>query len=246
MEIGVLLFVVAVVLAATTAQTVAGFGFALVAVPLFVTVLDVRDAVVLTTLLGLLNNVIVARTAWRHVPWHAVGPMLAGALAGMPLGLAALLLAPEDAIRLGVGVSTLVMAAALASGLRFGDRSVASELGVGLISGVLNTSTSMNGPPVVLYLQGREHLPDEFRGALAVFFFACSAITLAAFFATRIVTVDALALSAAALPSVAAGSVLGHALVRRVEPALFRRLVFALLAVSALSVVTSSLMRLAG
>jgi uncharacterized membrane protein YfcA len=244
MDIGIVLFVVAVVLAATTAQTVAGFGFALVAVPFFVAVLDVRDAVVLTTLLGLLNNAIVARTAWRHVPWRAVGPMLTGAFAGMPLGLAVLLFAPEDALRFGVGVSTLVMAAALASGLRFSDRSVASELGVGLISGVLNTSTSMNGPPVVLYLQGRQHPPYEFRGALAVFFFACSAATLAAFFATRIVTGEALALSAAGLPAVGAGSVLGHALVRRVEPALFRRLVFVLLAVSALSAVASSLARL--
>ena len=52
MEIGIVLFVVAVVLTATTAQTVAGFGFALVAVPFFVAVLDVRDAVVLTTCSG--------------------------------------------------------------------------------------------------------------------------------------------------------------------------------------------------
>lgn len=246
MEIGIILFVVAVVLTATTAQTVAGFGFALVAVPFFVAVLPVRDAVVLTTLLGLLNNIIVTGTAWRHVPWGAVGPMLLGALAGMPLGLAVLLFAPEDALRLGVGISTLVMAAALASGLRFSDRSLASELGVGLLSGVLNTSTSMNGPPVVLYLQGREHAPHEFRGALAVFFFACSTVTLAAFFATRIVTAEALALSAVALPAVAVGSLIGHALVRRVEPAMFRRLVFVLLAVSALSAVASSLARLLG
>ncbi len=244
METGIIIFVVAVVLAATTAQTIAGFGFALVAVPLFVVVLDVRDAVVVATVLGLLNNAIVARTAWRHVPWQAVGPMLAGAFAGMPLGLAVLLFAPEDAIRLAVGVSTLVMAAALASGLRFGDRSIASELGVGLISGALNTSTGMNGPPVVLYLQGRGHSPDEFRGALAVFFFACSVITLAAFFATRIVSGEALALSAAALPAVGAGSLLGHALLRRVEPVLFRRVVFGLLAASALSAVGSSLARL--
>ena len=59
-------------------------------------------------------------------------------------------------------------------------------------------------------------------------------------------TGEALALSAAGLPAVGAGSVLGHALLRRVEPALFRRLVFALLAVSALSAVASSLARLPG
>jgi uncharacterized membrane protein YfcA len=245
MDAGVVIFVVVVVLAATTAQTVAGFGFALVAVPLFAVVLDVRDAVVLTSLLGVLNNAILARTAWRHVPWPTVGPMLAGAMAGMPLGLMVLLYAPEDALRLAVGVATLAMAGALAAGLRIGERHLAGEVSVGLVSGLLNTSVGVNGPPVVVYLQGREHAPGEFRGALAVFFFACNVITLGAFLATDVVSADALVLWAAGLPALAAGSALGHVLARRVEPALFRRLVFVLLASSAIAAVASSVARMA-
>ena len=246
MDATVVIYVVIVVLAATTAQTVAGFGFALVAVPFFAAVLDVRDAVVLTSLLGMVNNVILTRTAWRHVPWGTVGPLLAGAVVGMPLGLAVLLFAPQDPLRLGMGVATLVMAGALASGLRFGRRHLAGEVGAGMVSGLLNTSVGVNGPPVVVYLQGREHPPGEFRGALAVFFVVSNAITLGAFFATRVVSAHALALSAAALPALAVGSVLGHALVRRVEPEVFRRLVFVLLTVSALAAVSSSLARMAG
>jgi uncharacterized membrane protein YfcA len=238
------LFILAVVLVATTAQTVAGFGFALVAVPFFAAVLDVRDAVVLVSLLGLLNNAILTRTAWRHVPWEVVGPMLAGAFAGMPIGLIVLLLAPPDGLRIGVGAVTLAMAAALAAGVRIGRRSVAAEVSAGLVSGLLNTSVGINGPPIVLYLQGREHAPGEFRGAMAVFFFVCNAITLAGFFATGIVSREALTLWAVALPAVGTGSLLGHTLVRRVEPALFRRLVFVLLSASAVSAVASSLVRM--
>ena len=246
MEPGVVLFVVVVVLAATTAQSVAGFGFALIAVPFFAAVLDVRDAVVLVSLLGVLNNAILTRTAWRHVPWDVVAPMLAGALAGMPLGLVVLLVAPQDALRLAVGVTTLVMAAALGWGLRLTQRSIASEAGAGFVSGLLNTSVGINGPPIVLYLQGRDYAPSEFRGAAAVFFFACNAITLAAFVAAGIVSRDVLALWALALPAVAIGSLIGHALVRRVAPDVFRRIVFVLLAASALSAVASSLAHLAG
>lgn len=243
MEPAVVAFVVSVVLVAALAQTVAGFGFALIAVPFLVAVLEVRDVVVLTTLLSLASTAIVSRTAWRHVPWATVGPMLGGAVPGMALGLAVLLLAPEDALRLGVGATTIVMAAALALGARIANRSVRAEVGVGVISGVLNTSTSMNGPPVVLYLQGREHSRDEFRGALAVFFTACSAISLAAFAATRVIGADALVLAAASLPALVAGSVAGHALVHRLDPVLFRRLVFVLLLASAASAVVSSLLR---
>lgn len=239
-----MVFVIAVVLVAATAQSVAGFGFALVMMPLLVTVLDVRDALVVTTLLGAVNSGIIAATSWRHIPWSTVVPMLAGALAGMPAGLAVLLLAPADAIRLLVGVSTLVMAGMLVRGMRFGDRHVASELAVGAVSGVLNTSTGTNGPPVVLYLQGREHPPPEFRGGLNVFFVTCNVITLGSFLAARVVSVDAGLLFATALPAIAVGSTFGHVLVRRVEPATFRRLVFGLLFVSAVSAVVSAIIGL--
>ena len=245
MDWALISFVVAVVLVASTAQTLVGFGFALISVPVLIAVLDVRDVVVLGTMLGLLNSSIVARHAWGHVPWRTVSWMFAGSLAGMPAGLAVLLFAPQDALRLGVGLSTIVMAAALASGVRLGASSVPRELGVGLVSGVLNTSTSMNGPPVVLYFQGLGFPTQEFRGGLAVFFVACSALTLAAFIATGVVTWMAIGLASAAVPSVFAGSIAGHALLRRVEPELFRRLVFVMLVAAALSAVGSSIARIA-
>jgi uncharacterized membrane protein YfcA len=235
MEWGAVAFAVGVVLLASTAQSVAGFGFALIAVPLFVTVLDVRDAVVLTTLLGVVNTGILAVTNRRNVPWSTVLPLLAGAIAGMPAGLAVLLLAPPDAIRLLVAAATLLMTVALLRGFRLESRSLLVELGVGGVSGSLNTSTGTNGPPVVLYLQGREFPPEEFRAALAVFFVTCNVITLGTFLASRIVTLDAVALFAAGLPAIAAGTALGHAVGRRVEAERFRALVFGLLVASALA-----------
>ena len=244
-DIVTIVFVLAIVLVAATAQTVAGFGFALLAVPLLVTMLDVRDAVVVTTLLGVLNSGILAVSNRAHVPWGTVGPMLLGAIAGMPAGLVVLLLAPASAIRLLVGATTLVMTVALLRGLRFGSRSIPSELAVGAISGALNTSTGTNGPPIVLYLQGREFPAPEFRAALAVFFFSCNVITLGSFFATDIVSRDALVLFAVAVPAIAGGSIVGHGLVHRVEPALFRRLVFGLLIASALAAVASAVQGLA-
>jgi uncharacterized membrane protein YfcA len=245
MDAATFAIVIAVVLVAATAQAVAGFGFALIAVPALVTVLEVRDAVVLVTLLGLVNSGLIAVTSWRHVPWATVGPLLAGAIAGMPAGLLVLLFAPADAIRAFVGVSTAVMAFAIIRGLRFGDRHLPSELGVGVISGVLNTSTATNGPPVVLYLQGREHPTEEFRGGLSVFFASSNVITLGSFFATRIVSVDAGLLFAAATPAILAGTVAGHLVLRRMEPEAFRRLVFVLLFASAASAVVSAVVSLA-
>ncbi len=246
MDVWIVVVVLAAVFVATVAQTVAGFGFALIVVPAFVAVLDVRDAIVLTTLVGIINNGVLAFTTRRHVPWGTVTPMLLGAAAGMPVGLAVLLLAPADAIRISVGVATIVIAGALARGLRFRDASVVAAATAGGISGLLNTSVGINGPPVALYLQGRELPHGEFRGALAVFFVVSNVIAIAIFVVSMIITSTALALWAAAVPAVGVGSFVGHRLVHRVNPVVFRRLVYVLLLASALSAIGSSVARMAG
>jgi uncharacterized membrane protein YfcA len=232
--------VLSVVLVAAMAQTIAGFGFALIAVPVFVAAFDVRDGIVLTTLLGVLNSGVLAVTNRASVPWGTVGPMLLGAILAMPLGLLVLLLAPADVIRLLVGVATITMALALLRGLRFGDRSVRSELAVGALSGALNTSTGANGPPVVLYLQGREFPPAEFRAALAVFFFACNVVTLLMFGASGVVSRDAVLLFTVAVPAIVVGNIAGAVIASRVQAEAFRRLVFVLLFASAFSAIAAA------
>lgn len=246
MNEGELAFVVAVVLIASTAQTVAGFGFALIAVPFLVTRLEVRDVVVFVGMLGVLNSAMVARTVWRHVPRRMVATMLAASFVGMPLGLAVLLFAPPDAIRLAVGVASIVMAAALMLGVEFGGRGVTGEAIAGVTSGVLNTSTGMNGPPIVLYLQHRSLQPPAFRGALSSFFVVSGIVSVTAFVLAGVVSGTAMAFAAVGVPAVFAGNALGARLFGRLSAETYRRLVLGLLVVTALVAVGTSIARIAG
>jgi uncharacterized membrane protein YfcA len=245
MEWWAYLLVAGVVLVASTTQTITGFGFALIAVPVLVTVLDVRDVVVLAGALGLASSALVVRRTHALVPVRTVAVLLVSSFAGLPVGLAVLLLAPEDALRIAVGVASIVMAAALAVGASPGLRGRRGEVVAGLTSGVLNTSTGMNGPPVVLYLQDAGLRPAEFRGALSAFFSFSGVISLAVLAASRVVTLAALGLAAAALPMVFAGNWAGQRLYSRIEREMFRRLVLALLTVTALVAVATSVARVA-
>ena len=245
MDPGVLLFVIAVVLVASTAQTVAGFGFALIAVPFLVTVLDVRDTIVVATILGISNALLVQRSAWRHTPRPTVTAMLAGSFAGMPLGLLVLLYAPQDAIRLAVGIASIAMAVAIVAGVTVTASGRTPEVIAGMISGTLNTSVGMNGPPVVLYLQNQRLTPQAFRAALSAFFLVTNGFTLVLLLVTGVVTRDATLLALAALPCTFIGSVLGHAMLPRLGAETFRRLVLGLLVVTSLGAVASALARIA-
>ncbi len=242
--VGELAFVVAVLLLASTAQSVAGFGFALVAVPFLITTLEVRDVVVFVGMLGMLNSAMVARRVWHDVPRRMVATMLAASFAGMPLGLAVLLFAPADALRLAVGVASIVMASALMLGVEFGGRGVAGEAIAGVTSGVLNTSTGMNGPPVVLYLQHRALEPPAFRGALSSFFVVSGVTSFALFVIAGVVSASALAFAAAGVPAVFAGNEIGHRLLGRLSAGTFRILVLGLLVVTAMVAVGTSLARI--
>ena len=245
MDPAVLAFVIAVLLVAAAAQTVAGFGMALVAVPFLVTVLDVKDAVVIVAIASMLNTALVARSVWRHIPTSTVTTLLLGSFAGMPFGLLFLLFMPQDALRLTVGIAAILMTAAIVLGLRWGGRARTGELFAGAISGALNTSTGMNGPPVVLYLQSRAIPTAEFRGALSSFFFLSGAATLITFAFTGVISLDALAMGAACLPAVLAGNWTGHQLLGRLDELTFRRIVVLLLIATALSAIGTSVARIA-
>ncbi len=239
-----LVLVIAVTALASFAQGVTGFGFALIAVPFLVLVVDVREAVVLSTLLGLVNVALLATRVWRATPWGTVAWLLAGSIAGMPFGLAVLVFTPEEGLRLTVSAVTVGMAVALASGLRIPFSGPLSELAVGVVSGVLRTSTSMSGPPVVIYLQGRGQPPDAFRAAMTMFFLVGGIISIGAFATARVVTWHALVLAGAALPAVYLANAAGDRLAQRFDAETFRRLVLALLVATALSGAGSAIERL--
>ena len=236
--------VILVALLASVAQSVTAFGFALISVPAMVFVLDVQDAVVVVSILALATEVLLAFRIWTDVRWRTVGRLLVGSWVGMPVGLLVLVRAPEEALRLMVGVVAVVLASAIAAGIRITARGAATEVVVGGAAGVLGTSTGMSGPPVVAYLVGRGDEKDEFRAVITMYFLIGSVTAVALFFAVGVVTRDALLLALAGLPAVYAGSVLGHWLASRIDAILFRRMVIGLLLATALSAIGFSIQRI--
>ena len=103
------------------------------------------------------------------------------------------------------------------------------DVTAGFLSGVLNTSLSTNGPPLVFLLQARRLEPDPFRGTLSVIFVISSVAGLTLFAARGYVTGSALVIVAATLPAVLAGLYAGGRIRPRVDAARFRILVLVLL-----------------
>ncbi|MEL0210045.1 MAG: TSUP family transporter, partial [Novosphingobium sp.] len=159
----------------------AGFGMAILLVPLIGLVIPPGEAVVVSNMVGLLIGLVGARKVWN------AGEKSAGVIGGIamlltPLGLLVLFATPPGLARV------LIAAVALAAFLlvllpsRGGAAPGSVETGLtGVASGLLTGFAGMPGPPVVPYYL-RRPIPREVARAsmLTVFLLTSIASTVAA------------------------------------------------------------------
>jgi uncharacterized protein len=223
----------AIVVGAAAVSSLAGFGFALLAVPLLATVLGARDAVALSLLLSVVSSTAQIVHGRVHVHWSVAGRQLAGSVLGMPLGLVVLLAVDERLLLAGIAVTVLVSVALLARGTQLHHAGPGVDLGAGFVSGVLNTSVGTSGPPLVIAGQARGMSPAAFRATLAAVFCLSNLVAVPLFVASGRFTSDVLRATAITMPALGVGWVTGVSLHHRVAAPRFRGLVLALLVVSA-------------
>jgi uncharacterized protein len=223
----------AIVVGAAAVSALAGFGFALLAVPLLATVLGARDAVALSAVLGVVSSTAQVVHGRAHVHWGVAGRQLAGAAVGMPLGLLVLLAVDERLLLAGIAATVLVSVGLLARGAQLHHAGPGIDLGSGFVSGVLNTSVGTSGPPLVIAAQARGMAPSVFRATLAAVFALSNVVAVPLFVASGRFTGDVLRAAAVAMPALGVGWTAGISLHHRVATARFRWLVLALLVVSA-------------
>ena len=225
---------------ATIVQFSAGFGFSLSAVPLLAIVLDTRSASMIATVLNVVTSGYQAWHFRADVDRALVKRLSLALFAGMPFGLALFEFAPERTMRMFLGFSTLAMVLLLARGLDLSDHGPAVDWGAGTIAGVLSTSLSTNGPPLVFVLQGRRLPPDRFRATIATIFTVAAVVSLSARGAVGGFTHEVwLGLSVSPIP-LGIGIFVGMKMRNVVSGARFRPVVLGLLGISAVSALVAA------
>jgi uncharacterized membrane protein YfcA len=223
-------------------QSLTGFGFALVMVPLLSLFWDVKLAVVTSTLLSSISLVPLVVEVRRWVRLSKVVPLAVGSLAGVPLGL--VIFTRIDADLLKICVAVVVMVASLllyfAPQLSLGGPSPAGSVVVGMLSGMLRASTSMGGPPLVLYMLGQEREVNAFRSTVLAVFLFNSVLTVTGLVIADEIGGEVLVTTGVALPAVAAGILAGAWLRPRVSQALFRAAALAVLFFTSVGVIISA------
>ncbi|MGA1143054.1 MAG: sulfite exporter TauE/SafE family protein [Ilumatobacteraceae bacterium] len=237
-------WVLVVMLLAALVQALGGFGFALMAVPLAALVVDLELAVVAVSVGSLVNTALLCARTYRRVERKVAVRFNVPALIGMPIGLWVLRTAPQNPLKVMLGVIIVIATLALMrSAFRVpGDSMLkpaaraAVDVIAGWLSGILSTSTGTNGPPLVLALASRRLSPEVFRATLAFTFTVTGSLSLAMFAVSGMVSRDALTIAAVAVPLILLGQGVGIRLQPKLSNRRFDRLVYVLLILSGLSV----------
>ena len=189
MSTGQLIVVAVAIFSAAFVQMLAGFGFALLAMPIMTLAVPVEEAVVIVAIFGL------ATTGWQSIHLRRdaepglVRRLTLFSLLGMPLGLVVLNVVDDRTLRIVLGVSVLTRHLCCWRGVSASPHvGPGLDAGCGFLSGVLNTSLGTNGPPLVFDLQARGLDADSFRATISAVFVFSNIVALLLFIADGKVT----------------------------------------------------------
>ncbi|MFC1964097.1 sulfite exporter TauE/SafE family protein [Chloroflexota bacterium] len=220
---------------ASFVRSVTGFGYMLVATPLLMLVMAPKTVVVLNNFLGIITNLTVLWYMRRHIDFRKFVFLSLGSILGIPPGAYLLSILDPTVIKLAVAIVVIPFAVLLLSGhsRRF-QRETPGCIAAGFAGGVLTTSVSIGGPPVVLFLLNQGLVKERFVGVIAAVGFLMNVAGAVTFSSMGLVTTDILWNVVLFLPFLWLGIYLGTKVLPRIPPALFRRIALTLLSLTAL------------
>ena len=209
----------AVFFLASTLRSAVGFGDALFAMPLLTMAIGLQLAAPVVALVALVTSAAILLGSWRHVSLREAWPMVAGAAAGLPIGLALLSRAPESAMKIVLGLVIAAFGAARPwlPGLELRRGGLGPASVAGFVGGVLGGAYNMNGPPVVAYGALRRWPVERFRATLQSYFLPSSVMIAAGHAIAGLWNREVLLYTGIALPATLAGVLLGGRLATRLR-----------------------------
>jgi len=176
-----LLFPVAVLFFAYLIRGIAGFGSALIAVPLLALVLPLSLVVPLVVFLDYLGSASQGIHNKEHIVWRDIWPLLPFSFLGIAISLYVMARIDQHMLSICLGIFVMLFAVyqLLPLGPGHATRIVAGPMG--LLAGFIGTLFGTGGPFYVIYLNLRKHDKHSFRATMSSIFLIDGAMRLAGF-----------------------------------------------------------------
>lgn len=226
MNFELLLIIAAIIFLASFVQGLTGFGFALISIPLLSLIMDLKEAVPLGVLCGLIVNIYLIIKLKQHVKFFGLRYLLFGAISGIPVGT--LILTSVDTSILKTILGIIVILFVLLSVTNIIKQNGLHEkwgLLFGFFAGLFGGAFNTNGPPVLIYFY--LHGFDKFKQKASItgFFIITSITIIIAHLVSGIATLESYKTFALMIPVILAAIVLGNSLFNKLSNQIYNRIV---------------------
>jgi uncharacterized protein len=218
---------------AGTVSGIVGTGATIILLPVLVLVFGPREAVPIMAVVALMSNFAKITSWWREIDWRACAAYALGGVPAAALGARTLLVLPERAVDVALGLFFLAMVpgrrwlAARNITLGYGGMALAGAV-IGFLTGIVVSTGPLSVPAFAAHgLVKGAFIATEAAGSLALY------VSKAATFRTfGALPVDIIVKGLITGSSVMAGTYLARLIVERLSIATFQRLLDGVMLVS--------------
>ena len=228
-----LLFLAALI--AGVVRGFAGFGTAMIFLPMAAQVLSPFEVLTVLVIMDLTGPLIHVPRALKDGHPADVVRLGLGAAIAVPLGVRVLSLAEPEVFRWGVSIVALVLLTLLVLGVRYrGVLTKPMMFGTGLLGGFLGGSVGLPGPPVIMLYMASTLPPSAIRANNTLYLILADVLILTVLAVRGFLVASAVAIGIIAIVPYTLGNWIGAKIFRPEAEKAYRLAAYAIIAVSAL------------
>ncbi len=236
LAIGGIGWVFAVAFLAGIVRGFAGFGTAMIFLPVATRVVEPVWAIIILMVMDAIGPLPMIPRALRDGHPRDLMRLFAGTVVALPAGLAVLFWVDPAVFRIAVSVLSLALLVLLVGGVRYrGILNPPLVYATGGVGGFLGGAVGIPGPPVILLYMASPHPAQVIRANATAYLYAFDLLVLASFAVLGRLWGVPLALGLLAALPYLAGNALGWWIFRPGYERLYRAVAYGIIAASALS-----------
>jgi uncharacterized membrane protein YfcA len=232
-----------IILFASIIQATTGFGFSLVAVPLLSIFLPLKDFIPMLVLFSFLLSFFLFKNLAGNYNKKRIIILAFSGLSSTIFGIFMLKFIDDNILKFAVGCIILISSVLMLFGIRVKVKvRILGDIIAGAVSGFLNGSVSLSGPPVILLLSNEGAEKETFRKTLTTYFLLLNFISLPIFFFNGLLTRDIVLKSLINLPALGIGMFLGLIIGNRISEGHFKKITLGMILVLGIMSIMSAIL----
>ncbi len=174
-------------------------------------------------------HVVILLKAWKLIEFRRILILIISGALATYFGVLVLKYLDTASLKIFMGVSISIFSVMLTIGIK---RQVKHEkllsIPVGMLSGILNSSIGMCGPPVILFFTNQGIKKTVFRANVVFIFLIFNILTLTLFWFNGLLNPEVITCTIQSAPGMIFGSILGISLTGKIPELIFKRIGLAL------------------